>query len=46
MGITMTEDTFIRLKRTTIELLKALKIHPRQSYDEVINKLIRNLKNK
>lgn len=33
----MKKDTVMRIKITTKERLKKLKIHPRQSYDEVIN---------
>jgi DNA-binding CsgD family transcriptional regulator len=36
----MSEYTTIRVRRETKKKLDALKIHPRQSYDEVINKLI------
>lgn len=30
----------IKLKLATIELLNKLKVHPRQSYDEVIRKIL------
>jgi len=36
----MSEYTTIRVRRETKKKLDALKIHPRQSYDEVIRKLI------
>jgi len=36
----------IDMKITTRERIKKLKIHPRQSYDEVINKAIKLLKDK
>tara|TARA_B100000315_G_scaffold64544_1_gene58584 strand:+ start:260 stop:388 length:129 start_codon:yes stop_codon:yes gene_type:complete len=38
----MKEDiTTIKLKKKTVELLFKLKIHPRQSYEEVILELIK-----
>ena len=36
----MQEETSLRIKRKTIEKLEEMKIHPRQSYDEVIGDLI------
>lgn len=34
------EDTTIKLKKTTKDRLEELKIHPNQSYDEVLNILL------
>jgi len=38
--LNMQEETSLRIKRKTIEKLEEMKIHPRQSYDEVIGDLI------
>jgi len=35
-------DTTIKIKKETKDDLDLMKIHPRQSYDEVITKLIKN----
>lgn len=35
------DHTTIRIKNNTIKKLDKLKVHPRQSYDEVINKHIK-----
>jgi hypothetical protein len=42
----MKKITTIKLSKKTVELLSKLKIHPRQSYEEVILKLIKNEKKK
>ena len=39
------EYTQMQIKRTVLEKLKKLKIHPNQSYSEVIEKTIINKKN-
>lgn len=36
----MKGETTIQLSRETVDKLTALKVHPRQSYQEVISKLI------
>ena len=36
--------TTIKLHKDTVELLNKLKIHPRQSYEEVVLKLVQNEK--
>ena len=36
----------VRIGRDTVEELKKLKIHPRETYDDVIKRLIKNGKNK
>jgi len=38
--------TTIKVKKSTVELLNKLKIHPRQPYEEVIFQLISERKNK
>lgn len=41
----MSDVTTIKLKKSTVELLNKLKVHPRQSYEEVIlNSIIRDSK--
>jgi len=41
----MSKDiTTIKLKKETVELLSKLKIHPRQSYEEVILELVKKRK--
>lgn len=37
-------STPIRIKKDTVEELKKLKIHPRETYDDVIRRLIQKLK--
>jgi len=37
------ETTIIQLKKKTAEKLKSFKVYGRQSYDEVINKLIQEV---
>ena len=37
--------TTIKLSKETVKALNQLKIHPRQSYEEVIIELLRNKKN-
>jgi len=37
--------TTIKISKETVRLLNKLKIHPRQSYEEVIIKLLKNKKN-
>lgn len=39
---TMVLETSIRLHTKTVEELKKVKITPRESYDEIINRLIDN----
>lgn len=39
------EITTIKLSKKTVELLSKLKIHPRQSYEEVIINLMKKRKN-
>ena len=34
---TTTTETSVRIKKVTLQKLKDLKIHPRQSYDEMID---------
>lgn len=36
----MDKITTIKLKKSTVEILNKLKIHPRQPYEEVILKMI------
>lgn len=36
----MVEDTSIKIKKETRDMLNSLKVHSRQGYDEVIKKLI------
>ena len=36
--------TTIKLSKETVELLNGLKIHPRQSYEEVVLELLKNVK--
>jgi len=38
-------DTTIKIKKDTKEMLDKRKIHPRQSYDEVLVELIKEVKN-
>jgi len=38
------EATTIKISKETVKLLNDLKIHPRQSYEEVIIKLLKNKK--
>lgn len=40
------EYTQVQIKKSVVEELKKLKIHPRQSYSEVIELLISQQKNK
>ena len=40
------EETTIMVKKKTSKVLEELKIHPRQSYDEVIQELLKNNKKK
>jgi predicted DNA-binding protein len=39
-------DTTIRLRRETKQMLDGLKIHPRETYDEVIRKLVEACRSK
>lgn len=40
------ETTTIQVKRTTQTTLEQLKVHPNQSYDEVIQMLLKSAKEK